>query len=154
MKQERKSKGDKPKKFSDSQYADKIFCRQRRRDIPIKTHFLDCGAASPLKLNKSGKGTFISDILVTCPAHQLNITSKSQIENIDICENARKIIAPTKLYEKEKVKEELRRNISLNRIRESMLMDETINNDDLATLRVQNNLLKELNLELKEKMIY
>lgn len=103
------------------------------------------------RLNKSGTGKFISDMFVICAAHQVDITSKSQFDNIELCENARKIIAHTKLFEKDKVKEELRQNISLNKTRESILMDDTVIDDELAVLRVENDLLKQLNLELKEK---
>ncbi|GBP40959.1 hypothetical protein EVAR_26040_1 [Eumeta japonica] len=55
------------------------------------------------------------------------------------------------MFEKDKVREELRHNISLNKTRESMLLDDTVIEDDLALLRVENDLLKELNSELKEK---
>lgn len=103
------------------------------------------------RLNKGGAGKFISDMLVTCAAHQLDITSKSKFENIDLCDDARNIIAYTKMFEKDRVREELRQNISLNKTRESMLMDETVIEDELAMLKVENDLLKELNLELKEK---
>ncbi|GBP49430.1 hypothetical protein EVAR_38198_1 [Eumeta japonica] len=57
------------------------------------------------------------------------------------------------MFEKDKVREELRHNISLNKTRESMLLDDTVIEDDLALLRVENDLLKELNSELKEKII-
>ncbi|GBP64039.1 hypothetical protein EVAR_44122_1 [Eumeta japonica] len=56
------------------------------------------------------------------------------------------------MFEKDKVREELRHNISLNKTRESMLLDDTVIEDDLALLRVENDLLKELNSELKEKI--
>ncbi|GBP75791.1 hypothetical protein EVAR_65423_1 [Eumeta japonica] len=55
------------------------------------------------------------------------------------------------MFEKDKVREELRHNISLNKTRESMLLDDTVIEDDLALLRVENDLLKEQNSELKDK---
>ncbi|GBP73521.1 hypothetical protein EVAR_89181_1 [Eumeta japonica] len=102
------------------------------------------------RLNKDGSGKFISDMLVICSKHNVNITSTSQFDNIDLCENARKIIAYTKMFEKDKVRESYDIT-SLNKTRESMLLDDTVIEDDLALLRVENDLLKELNSELKEK---
>lgn len=103
------------------------------------------------RCNKGGSGKFISDMLVICAKHNVDITSKNKFDNIELCENARTIIAHTKMFEKDKVREDIRHNISLNKTRESMLMDDTIIEDELAMLKVENDLLKELNTELKEK---
>lgn len=70
---------------------------------------------------------------------------------IELSEEARKIIATTKLYEKDKIKEDLQNSISLNKTTESMLMDETVIEDELAIMKVENDLLKQLNRELFDK---
>ncbi|GBP32283.1 hypothetical protein EVAR_86115_1 [Eumeta japonica] len=91
-------------------------------------------------------------MFVVCSAHNVDsITSKNDCQNIELNEDARKIITQTKLYERDKLKEEFQQNISLNKTRESMLLDETLINDELAVLKVENDLLKQLNKELMDK---
>ncbi|GBP50189.1 hypothetical protein EVAR_97190_1 [Eumeta japonica] len=91
-------------------------------------------------------------MFVVCSAHSVDsITSKSDCQSIELSEDARKIITQTKLYERDKLKEEFQQNISLNKTRESLLLDETLINDELAVLKVENDLLKQLNKELMDK---
>ncbi|GBP41580.1 hypothetical protein EVAR_34012_1 [Eumeta japonica] len=102
--------------------------------------------------NRLKKGKYISEMFVVRSAHNVDsITSKNDCQNIELNEDARKIITQTKLYERDKLKEEFQQNISLNKTRESMLLDETLINDELAVLKVENDLLKQLNKELTDK---
>lgn len=101
--------------------------------------------------NRLNKGKYVSEMFVVCPAHcEEDLTSKCTYENIELSEDARKIITQIKLFEKEKCKEDISKNISLNLTKENLL-HETVIEDDLAMLRVENDLLKQLNHELKDK---
>lgn len=94
----------------------------------------------PNDFNRLKKGKYISEMFVVLGTHDVeSITSKNDFENIELSEDARKIITQTKLYEKDKIKEDLQNNISLNKTRDAMLLDETVIEDELALLRVDNN---------------
>lgn len=99
--------------------------------------------------NKYAKGQYVSDILVICPKHHKdNLTFKTEYDTALLNEEARKIIVQVKLHEKESLRNEMCSNLSMNVSKDK---DSTVNSAtelDVETIRVENDLLKQLNSEL------
>nr|XP_036220925.1 uncharacterized protein LOC118681259 [Bactrocera oleae] len=98
-----------------------------------------------------GKVKFISEMFVICPEHHGNITSDTDNVNIELNEEARLLITGIKLYEKEKCKEDINKSITSSLTKDTLLLDNTVIEDDLALLRVEIELLKQLNQEIQDK---
>lgn len=98
--------------------------------------------------NKYTKSQYISEMFVICPDHHADgLTSKTE-HNINILsEDARRIIAQVKLHEKESLRSEICLNFSLNTSNDKDQSNTTSEMDSKA-LRVENDLLKQLNSEL------
>ncbi|GBP61675.1 hypothetical protein EVAR_43613_1 [Eumeta japonica] len=130
--------------------SDKKFkCHSNEKVSKIAICIICESVYHPNDFTRLKKHKFVSDMLVVYNEHNVEkLTSKRDFQNIEVTENAHKVIAEIKIYERDRVKEELRNNISLNKTREIMLLDETIIDDDLNLLRVENDLLKQLNDEL------
>ena len=90
-------------------------------------------------------------MFVVCPEHHGNITSDTDNVNIELSEEARVLITGIKLYEKEKCKEDINKSITSSLTKDTLLLDNTVIEDDLALLRVENELLKQLNQEIQDK---
>lgn len=101
--------------------------------------------------NKYSKGRYISEMLVICPKHhQENLTSNLDYDLNTLDENARKVIAQIKLFQKEELRNELCQNLTLNASKNlSEVSDLDI--DEVTTLRMENELLRQLNSEIQAR---
>ncbi|CAG5090620.1 Protein of unknown function, partial [Cotesia congregata] len=101
--------------------------------------------------NKYTKSQFVSEMLVICPKHhQDNLTVKLDYGLNMLDENARKIITQVKLYEKEDLRSELCNNLSLNQSKN--LSDiSALDLDELATTKMENELLRQINVKLQAR---
>lgn len=99
---------------------------------------------------KQKGGKFITGLLVACGDHDNNdLTSK--VDQTQLCENSRLLIAQLKLINRENAKKQLAEDI-YNETSNHNLNTTFVNQDaEIETLMVENTLLKELNLELREK---
>lgn len=66
-------------------------------------------------------------------------------------ENARKIITQLKLFYKEELRNDLCNNLSLNISKNNADVSEIQETDEINTLKIENELLKQLNTELQER---
>lgn len=99
--------------------------------------------------NKYLKGQYISEMFVICPIHHMDkLTSKSEYDLNTVDENARKIITQLKLLYKEELRNELCNNLSLNISKNNSDASEIQETDEINTLKMENELLKQLNTEL------
>lgn len=102
--------------------------------------------------NKYTTGKYVSKMLVICPQHQVdNITNSSKVDLNTLDENARQIIAQIKLHHKEELRNDLCHNLSLNSTKNNQDASETAELNEVTTLRMENELLKELNNELQAR---
>jgi hypothetical protein len=102
--------------------------------------------------NKYTSGQYVSEMFVICPKHRLdNLTSKSDYDLNLLDTNARKIITQIKLFEKEELRNELCTSLSLNNSKNTSDVSETSEVDDLTTIKLENELLKQLNAELQAR---
>ena len=97
---------------------------------------------------------FLSKVVVICPKHSdIDLTSK--LPNKKLSNDAKNIIAQVKLFEKEKYHNEIMQNVSveLSKTGPSETHDATVLGDDidLVSLTAENQLLKQLILELQDK---
>lgn len=102
--------------------------------------------------NRYKKGYFVGKRLVVCPEHcEDNITS---LDHAVLDENARKIIAQIKQHEKEDLKTCLSSSVMLNMSNQNDILNKTVIHDEedkLVSAKVEIELLRELNQELKSK---
>lgn len=102
--------------------------------------------------NKYSKGRYVSEMLVICPNHKSDIlTYKNNVDLNTLDDNAREIIAQIKLHHKEELRSELCNNLSFNSSKNNHDTTDTNELDELSMLKMENELLKELNAELKDK---
>lgn len=102
--------------------------------------------------NKYTNGEYVSEMLVICPKHrQDHITQKSEYDLNALDNNARKIIAQIKLFEKEELRNELCHNLTLNSLKNNSVASESPDQDELSTVKMEYKLLRQLNTELQTR---
>ena len=100
---------------------------------------------------KKKNGKFISKLLVVCHKHDNSVLTSKVDESI-LCDNARVLIAQLKAINKDEAKKQLCEDI-FNETSKTNHNTTILNQEaEMETLVVENTLLKELNIELSEKI--
>ena len=105
------------------------------------------------KYNNECPVKFINNALIICQDHP-NVALTSNLPHSELSSEALKLIAQIKLATKEQVKQEIIDEINLEKINNNEKdLNDTVYGDysDIETLKIENQLLKQLNNQLQDK---
>ena len=103
------------------------------------------------KYNNECPVKFINNALIICQNHP-NVALTSNLPYGELSSEASKLIAQIHLATKEQIKQEIIDEINLEKINSKEKdLNDTVYGDYSETLKIENQLLKELNSELKDK---